>query len=122
VIRPTDQQAFTEEQIQRVLEAEQIEQMVGLPAWLWLEKRFNELVTQSMSEALRCKTEHPPVAIDAMRRWQITDEIVSTLRAEIQGRIDERDALFSNSNDRMAVILQEQLNGRFSSSGDPAAD
>ena len=30
--------------------------------------------------------------LEALRRWQVTDEIVSTLRYEIQSRLEERQA------------------------------
>jgi hypothetical protein len=122
VISPTDLRAFDEEQIKRIVEADQIDQMVQSPAWKWWEDRLTEIVDHAKREVLEAPTYNAQVSADTLRKYQLTDEIVSTLRAEIIGRLSERDELVSDPKDQMAVILKEQLNDRISTSGNPARD
>jgi len=102
---------FGQEEISAVVEASHIEALIQMQGWVWFEDRLTDLVNQSKEKALNVKTENSEQALDAVRRWQLTDEVVSTIRAVITERLENAQQLVSNPQDRMAVILQEQING-----------
>jgi len=102
---------FSDEQIQAVREASEIQKMIELPAWRWFEDRLAELVSQSCKEVLKVNTSDPIKALDAVRRWQLNDEVISTIRSEISSKLSARDALVEDPNDQMAVLIKEHLNG-----------
>ena len=109
---------FTEEQLDVIQLASAVEQMLRLPAWHWLESRLSAIVENAQRQALNARTDHERVEL--CREWQMKDEVVSTIRMEIQQRLDERDALLNNPADLQAIRLKEQMHGRPHVDGDPA--
>jgi hypothetical protein len=108
--KPTDI-PYSEEEVKAVIEAHHIEQLIGMEGWRWFEDRLTDLVEISKEKALNVKTGNAEEALDAVRRWQLTDETVSTIRSVIHERLGNAEQLVNNPNDRMAVTLKEQLNG-----------
>ena len=108
---------FSSEQVERCRLATDIENMLSLRAWRWVEDRWTAMIDDAERAALRADTSCGG-GIDQLRRWQLTDEIVSTLRADIQSILAERDQLLDNPADYQAVMLKEKLNARPRSASD----
>ncbi len=100
---------FTDEQLQAVKEANDIEIMIALPAWKWFEDRMTELVNQSRIDVLNVDTSKETETVDAVRKWQLNDENISTIRSEISSRLEARESLINSPSDQMAEFVKEHL-------------
>ena len=56
-----------------------------------MEDRLSALVADAQQTALH-SAGGSETMLEALRRWQLTDEIVSSLRYEIASRLEERQA------------------------------
>ena len=80
---------LAEEQAERLAIANALDALVAHPGWRWVEDRLSALVAEAQHTALQAAGDSETM-LEALRRWQVTDEIVSSLRYEIASRLEER--------------------------------
>lgn len=108
---------YSLEQLAIFRQAQQLQALIGHEGWKLIDDHMGAMVADKMKAALHVQTSAAEFAADTLRQWQITDEVVSTIRSFINNTIDTATQLAPQSTIEEAV-LQEQLHGR--SSGDPA--
>jgi len=95
---PTREVPYSEEQLQRLQLAKALKSLVEHPAWPWWESRLTARVAAAQNAALHAP---PAAAAETLRSWQLTDEIVSSIRYEIESVLDEwKRELYPNENEQ----------------------
>ena len=95
---PTREVPYSEEQLQRLQLAKALKSLVEHPAWPWWESRLTARVAAAQNAALHAP---PAASSEALRSWQLTDEIVSSIRYEIESVLDEwKRELYPNENEQ----------------------
>lgn len=118
--RPTSPEAhYSAEHLEVFRQARLLQQLVGMDGWKLIDDMMGSLVLDKMNAALQVQTDSPHKAADTLRQWQITDEVVSTIRSFIHERIETATQLAPQSPLEEA-LLEEELNGRRNAGDDPA--
>jgi len=84
---PSREMPMTEERVQRYALARQLRTLVDTPAWRWWEARLQAHIDEARDLTLHSRTADQ--GQEALRRWQVTDEVISSIRYEIQAILQE---------------------------------
>src|SRR5213593_1491626 len=91
---PTHEMPMTEERVQRYALARQLRALVDTPAWRWWEARLQAHIDEARDLTLHSRTVDQ--GQEALRRWQVSDEVVSSIRYEISAILQEFQQDFEN--------------------------
>ena len=112
-----EQIQYTDEQIEWIRAATDIESMMMTPGWRRLSKFMEQLVEVAEQEALNANTSNPAHAMDLLREWQNKHDFWNQIQLYAASLLNKRDEL-APANALEKLLLEEQLHARESRSTD----
>lgn len=111
---------YTEDQLADIREASELERMTQTPGWVRVAAFMADLVAVAQGAVAAVDTARPESVVDAVREYQAKNDFHKQIQLYIESAIQKREAL-APRNQLELLILEEQLNGGSSHSGDPGA-
>ena len=111
---------YSEDQLADIREASELERMTQTAGWVRVAAFMADLVAVAQSAVAAVNTAEPESVVDAVREYQAKNDFHKQIQLYIESAIQKRESLVPR-NKLELLILEEQLNGGSSHSGDPGA-